>query len=102
MSEADQEEGTLLALTAHPLQRVGAYALATLAATKLRATVVFDHPTCLDLARHLADGPLAATIPPAAPAAAPDGFDALGTDELAALLEQELAAAGRQLDETVR
>jgi acyl carrier protein len=74
-------------------------ALAALASAKLPATLVFDHPTCAELARHLAEGPMAAIVP--APAERGDGFDELDTDELAALLEQELAAAGRHLDEAV-
>uniref|UniRef100_UPI001358604E SDR family NAD(P)-dependent oxidoreductase n=1 Tax=Geminicoccus flavidas TaxID=2506407 RepID=UPI001358604E len=75
-------------------------ALAALAGTKLPATLVFDCPTCRELAGFLAAGPLSALIQPpeAAPEAADDGFDDLGTDELAALLEQELLAAGRHLD----
>jgi acyl carrier protein len=74
-------------------------ALATLASAKLPATLVFDHPTCTELARHLAEGPMAAIVQ--APSERRDGFDDLDTDELAALLEQELAAAGRHLDEAV-
>ncbi|WP_191062571.1 acyl carrier protein, partial [Geminicoccus harenae] len=73
-------------------------ALAALAGTKLPATLVFDCPTCRELAGFLAAGPLSALIRP--PEAAGDGFDDLGTDELAALLEQELLAAGRHLDGT--
>ncbi|WP_051328763.1 type I polyketide synthase [Geminicoccus roseus] len=76
-------------------------ALATLAAAKLPATLVFDHPTCRDLAVFLAGGPLAGIVAPPAAAGPGDGFEDLDTDELAALLEQELAAAGRDLGETV-
>jgi NAD(P)-dependent dehydrogenase (short-subunit alcohol dehydrogenase family)/acyl carrier protein len=76
-------------------------ALAALAATKLPATLVFDHPTCTELAQHLAAGPLASVV--ARPADG-DDFDALAdldTAELAAMLERELDAADRLLGETV-
>ncbi|MFZ1425539.1 MAG: acyl carrier protein, partial [Geminicoccaceae bacterium] len=76
-------------------------ALAALAATKLPATLVFDHPTCTELAQHLAAGPLASVV---APPADGDDFDALAdldTAELAAMLERELDAADRLLGETV-
>ena len=77
-------------------------ALAALAATKLPATLVFDHPTCADLAEHLASGPLAGLVVLPTAIEDLDELADLDTAELAALLERELDAADRLLGEAVR
>ena len=76
-------------------------ALAALAATKLPATLVFDHPTCTELAQHLAAGPLAGLVAPPVHSEVLDTLADLDTAELAALLERELDAADQLLGETV-
>jgi acyl carrier protein len=71
-------------------------ALAAACATRLPATLVFEHPTAAALAEHLG-GTVFAGLMPGAGDALEDGLDALDADALARLLEAELSAAGEQL-----
>ncbi|HEY3909040.1 MAG TPA: SDR family NAD(P)-dependent oxidoreductase [Stellaceae bacterium] len=71
-------------------------ALAGACASRLSATLVFEHPTALALAQHLGSS-VFAELMPMAPQAVEDGLDGLDAAALTQLLEQELAAAGAQL-----
>ncbi|MGH7117139.1 MAG: beta-ketoacyl reductase, partial [Stellaceae bacterium] len=71
-------------------------ALAAASATRLSATLVFEHPTALTLAEHLG-GTVFADLMPAAPADEQDQLDSLDAAALARLLEEELTAASAQL-----
>ena len=88
-----RELGLELADDGRTAQRPGGVGLRD----KLPATLVFDHPTCRDLAAISAArrSPNSCQRPPKRPTAT--GFDDLDTEDLAALLEQELDAAGAQL-----
>jgi acyl carrier protein len=87
--------------TATPLRELGLdslmtielrNALATDCATRLPATLVFQHPTISALAEHLGGTVFADLLPAAA-----DALDDLDAEALARLLEQELGAADAQL-----
>jgi acyl transferase domain-containing protein/cyclopropane fatty-acyl-phospholipid synthase-like methyltransferase len=68
-------------------------ALATACETRLPATLVFEYPSCSALAQHLG----ATVFVDLLPAATGDALDAMDEDELTALLEAELGAAGAAL-----
>ncbi len=71
-------------------------ALAAVCATRLSATLVFEHPTARALSEHLGDT-VYAELMPTASGEPEDPLDTLDAVALAQLLEEELTAAGAQL-----